>query len=230
MKIAIIPARGGSKRIPLKSIKMFYGKPLIAYSIQAAKDSGLFDRILVSTDSQEIMDVARQWGAEVPFIRPAHLADDHTPTQPVIDHAVAWCHEHWGRPDYFCYLYANPFILPENIRQCFQMLLERKADVALSVTNFPYPILRSFKLCEDATLAYAFPENADKRSQDLPEFFHDVGQFYWHDADWYFNGRGRRPCKSYPFFIPRYLTQDLDNDEDWEIAEKLYGAFLNGKQ
>ena len=229
MKVALIPARGGSKRIPLKSIKEFFGKPLLAYAIEAARASGLFDRILVSTDSEAIARVALEYGAEVPFMRPAALADDHTPTQPVIDHAMAWCVEHWGEPEHFCQLYANPFILPENIRRCFELLLERKADVTLSVTSFPYPILRSFKLNQDGTIGYAFPENAAKRSQDLPEFYHDVGQFYWHDGAWYFRKRATRGARAYPFFLPRHLTQDLDTPEDWEIAEKLYGAFFHGR-
>ncbi len=228
MYVAIIPARAGSKRIPKKSIRPFLGKPLLAYAIEAARDSGFFDHIVVSTDSEEFAEVARAYGAEAPFIRPAELAGDYVATAPVVDHALDWVRTHWGELERFCQLYANPFVTAKNIRDGHTLLRGRKADVVLGVTEFPYPILRAFKQQENGGICYAFPEYRQSRSQDLPVFFHDAAQFYWHELTDIPPDRTERLIL--PLFLPRYMTVDIDTEEDWYIAEKIYSAFcLNEK-
>ncbi|OEU66649.1 MAG: pseudaminic acid cytidylyltransferase [Desulfovibrio sp. S3730MH75] len=223
MQVAIIPARGGSKRIPKKSIRPFLGKPLIAYAIEAARDSGFFDHIIVSTDSEEFADVVREYGAEVPFMRPPELADDFAATAPVIEHALSWVRENLGAPERYCQLYANPFVTTENIRGGYKLLREKKANCVLGVTEFAYPILRSFKLNEQGGVTYAFPEYSQSRSQDLPTFFHDAAQFYWHELTYL--PADRAEGLNLPYFLPRHMAVDIDTTEDWEIAERLYKAF-----
>jgi pseudaminic acid cytidylyltransferase len=228
MNVAIIPARGGSKRIPRKNIKPFFGNPLLAYPIQAALTIGLFDSVIVSTDDPEIAETARRFGAETPFIRPAELADDHTPTQPVLDHALNWVTTNRGPVDYFCSLYANPFITAANLLQGFSLLRQLPgALVVMGVTDFGYPIQRAFRHTAQGTLVYMYPEYALTRSQDLEPAFHDAAQFYWHDVIGLerARSRGESTC-AYPLLIPRHLCQDLDTPEDWAVAEKLYGAFF----
>ncbi|CCO23586.1 pseudaminic acid cytidylyltransferase [Maridesulfovibrio hydrothermalis] len=228
MQIAIIPARGGSKRIPKKSIRPFLGKPLLAYTIEAARDSGFFDNIIVSTDSEEFAEVAKKYGAEVPFMRPAELADDFTATAPVIEHALEWVKSNMGDVERYCQFYANPFVTVENIKGGYELMREKRANCVLGVTEFAYPILRAFQKNEQGGVEYAFPEYSQSRSQDLPTFFHDAAQFYWHEltdipAD-------RKSPLSLPYFLPRYMAVDIDTSGDWIIAEKLYQAFcVNGE-
>lgn len=226
MRIAIIPARGGSKRIPGKNIRSFAGKPLIAYPIKACCQSGLFSHVLVSTDSEEIAAVARTAGAEVPFLRPAELSGDHVATAPVVEHALAWAKAHWGQSSEYCQLYANPFITPENLQAGLTLLLARDADTILAVTEFPYPILRAFKLDESGAVTYAFPQYRTTRSQDLPTFYHDAGQFYWHAC------RERLVENSefsLPLMLPRHMVVDIDTEEDWSLAERLFSTFRSTK-
>ncbi|WP_320172174.1 pseudaminic acid cytidylyltransferase [Maridesulfovibrio sp.] len=223
MQIAIIPARGGSKRIPGKNIKPFLGKPLIAYAIEAARESGFFDHIIVSTDSEEYAEVSRSYGAETPFMRPAELADDFVATQPVVDHALNWIRSNWGEVERYCQFYANPFVTPGNIRGGYELMREKRANCVLGVTEFPYPVLRAFKHNEQGGVEYAFPEYSQSRSQDLPVFFHDAAQFYWHELT------DLPPDREYslalPYFLPRHMVVDIDTPEDWRIAEKIYAAF-----
>ena len=222
MKIAIIPARGGSKRIPGKNIRLFAGKPLIAYPIEACRQSGLFEHVLVSTDSEEIAAVARDVGSEVPFLRPAELAGDFVPTAPVVEHALQWAREAWGPCSSYCQLYANPFVTVQTLHQGLRLLEERDADEVLGVTEFPYPILRAFKLDARGAVYYAFPEYAPSRSQDLPVFYHDAAQFYWHACK-------TRPLDhvrlALPLVLPRHVVVDIDTEEDWRIAERQYSIF-----
>lgn len=223
MQIAIIPARGGSKRIPRKSIRPFLGKPLIAYAIEACLQSGLFDHVLVSTDSEEFAAVAREHGAETPFLRPADLAGDYVATAPVVDHALDWATRHWGRPDRFCQLYANPFVTAENLAGGQALLRRERANVVLAVTTFAYPILRALALDETGGVGYAFPEYRESRSQDLPTFYHDAAQFYWHElAD---IPPDRTKPRNLPYLVPRHMAVDIDTEEDWTIAERLFQAF-----
>lgn len=221
--VAIIPARGGSKRIPRKNVKLFAGRPMIAHSIEAARASGVFDRIVVSTDDAEIMETARACGAEAPFSRPPELANDHAGTDEVLIHALTWLSEHGAAPGYACCLYATaPFVRPGDLARGLQLLKEKGATTAFSVTSFPYTIFRALKINEQGRLEMFWPENRLKRSQDLPESWHDAGQFYWMDVPKYLRERRLFSADSVPVVLPRYLVQDIDTPEDWETAEHMF--------
>ena len=180
MKLAIIPARGGSKRIPRKNIKLFCAKPMIAWSIEAALQSGCFDQVIVSTDDAEIAEVARSYGATVPFMRPAELSDDHTGTIPVIHHAIEWVNAQGQAVEQACCLYATaPFVSPDDIRRGFDTLIGSDSDYAFSVTSYAFPIQRAIRLNAEGQVEMFNPEHFNTRSQDLEEAFHDAGQFYW---------------------------------------------------
>lgn len=184
MNIAIIPARGGSKRIPRKNISDFCGKPMIAYSIEAARDSQLFDRILVSTDDQEIADVAQAYGAEVPFMRPPELANDFAGTTEVIGHATRWMRDRQWSVGSVCCIYATaPFVQADDLRRGLQELQAGNWDYAFTVTEYGSPIFRAFRKHPDGGIEMFFPEHFSTRSQDLPTAFHDAGQFYWGRPD-----------------------------------------------
>ena len=223
--IAIIPARGGSKRIPNKNIKNFCGKPIISYSIQAAIKTVLFDKIVVSTDSHEIAEIAVKYGAEVPFIRPKELADDFVGTDEVIIHALNWLIKHGENVRYVCCIYATaPFIKPEYIKKGYESLIKEKATSAVSVTTYSYPIYRSLILDERGRLRMQWPEYIKTRSQDLPVVYHDAGQFYWADVKKYLSEKKLYSNDAIPVIIPRYLVQDIDTEEDWQRAELMYKA------
>jgi len=225
MNIAIIPARIGSKRIPKKNIKIFHGKPIIAYSIQAALKTNLFGKVIVSTDSQELADVAISHGAEVPFIRPAELSDDFTGTDAVILHALNWLIEHGEDIEYVCCIYATaPFIKPEHIKNGLELLKNKNATSAFSVTTYPYPIYRSLKIDESGRLKMIWPDYLNVRSQDLSEAYHDAGQFYWADVKKYLIQKKFFSQDAIPVVLPRYLVQDIDTAEDWHRAEAMYKA------
>jgi len=225
MIISVIPARAGSKRIPKKNIRSFLGKPIISYSIEAAKATKLFDRIIVSTDSQEIADIALTFGAEAPFIRPKELADDFVGTDEVIIHALNWFIEHGENVRYVCCIYATaPFIKPEYIKKGYKSLIKEKATSAVSVTTYSYPIYRSLILDERGRLRMQWPEYIKTRSQDLPVVYHDAGQFYWADVKKYLVDKSFWSNDTLPIIIPRYLVQDIDIEEDWQRAELMYKA------
>lgn len=226
MKIAIIPARGGSKRIPRKNVRPFAGKPLIAYSIEAARNSGLFDHIIVSTDDEEIAAIARQYGAETPFVRPPELSNDHATTVPVIRHAVQWVQEHLGPVELACCIYATaPFIQASALRAAHELLLAKQVQgYVFSATTFPFPIQRAFKLGPDGLVEMFHPENYNTRSQDLEEAYQDAGQFYWGSADSYLSGKIFFSTDSMAYVLPRHMVQDIDTPEDWLRAELMYDA------
>lgn len=223
MKLAIIPARGGSKRIPRKNIKYFCGKPMIAWSIEAARLSGCFDRIIISTDDTEIAEVARDHGAEVPFIRPAELSDDHTGTIPVIAHAIDWMNHNAGAVDFACCLYATaPFVEPEDLRRGFGQLRQSGADYAFSVTSYGFPIQRAMRIGADQRVEMFQPEYFGSRSQDLEESFHDAGQFYWGLANAWLAHRPIFTPNSVAVILPRDRVQDIDTPEDWKVAQMKF--------
>lgn len=222
MRIAVIPARGGSKRIPRKNIKTFNGKPMIAWSIEAAKSSGLFERIIVSTDDAEIAEVSKQWGAEVPFTRPAELSNDFAATTEVIAHAALWGIEQGLTLESVCCIYATaPFVQVEEIKRGCEALDSGDWDYAFTVTDFAAPIFRSFKQTEQGGLEMFFPEHFGTRSQDLPVALHDAGQFYWGRPEAWIQGKRIFDNRSKPIAIPRWRVQDIDTQEDWERAEIL---------
>jgi len=227
--VAIIPARGGSKRIPQKNIRLFAGKPIIAYSIEAARQTQLFEKIIVSTDSDEIADVAVKYGAEVPFRRPAALSDEHTGTGVVVAHAVEWLREEGHAVTYVCSIYATaPLIRPEFIAHGYDALRQSSATSAFSVTSFPSPIFRALKVNPAGRLVMVWPEHMKTRSQDLPETYYDAGQFYWAEVDRFLKEKTFISKDAVPVILPRYLVQDIDTPEDWETAETMYRA-LYGK-
>lgn len=229
--VAIIPARGGSKRIPQKNIKLFAGKPIIAYSIKAAQETKLFDRIIVSTDSQEVAQIARDFGAEVPFVRPDNLSDDYTGTGEVILHALNWLLDNGEKVVTICCLYATaPFVQPEAIKRGYETLKRQGVSSVFSVTTFPASIFRALKVNEAGRLEMIWPENLTKRSQDFPEVFHDAGQFYWADAKAYLKIKRFYSMNSMPVIIPRCFAHDIDTPEDWETAEKYYFTIYQKKE
>jgi pseudaminic acid cytidylyltransferase len=228
--VAVIPARGGSKRIPHKNIKLFCGRPMIAYSIEAAKDAAIFDRIIVSTDSKEIASTAKEFGAEVPFMRPVELADDYTGTDTVTLHALKWLMEHGEKIDYICCIYATaPFVKAEHIIKGYNLLCEKNSTSCFSVTTYSFPIFRSLKINDQDRLEMFWPEYREARSQDLTEAYHDAGQFYWADVKKYLEENQFYLKDAVPVFLPRYLVQDIDTPEDWETAEKMYSVLQMDK-
>ena len=223
MNICVIPARGGSKRIPRKNIKAFNGRPIIAYSIKAALESNCFDHVIVSTDDNEIAEAAKKYGAKVPFIRPAKLSNDYAGTIPVIKHTIEWLEGHNNTIDNVCCLYATaPFIQSQTISKAFQQLLESKSDYCFSVTSFAFPIQRSIKITQDNKVNMFYPENFNVRSQDLEESYHDAGQFYWGKAQAFKDELPIFSEAASPYILPRYLVQDIDTTEDWIRAEAMY--------
>lgn len=223
--VAIIPARGGSKRIPNKNTKSFGGQPIISYSIRVAQETGLFDTVMVSTDSLEIAAIAREYGAEVPFSRPAELADDFTGTAEVICHAIEWLAQTGDRPEFTCCIYATaPFIQASYLKEGYSKLVSSNATSVVSVTTYPYPIYRSLEIVEKGRIRMIWPEYKNLRSQDLPEAYHDAGQFYWANTNRFMQQKALFAEDSLPIILPRYLVQDIDTTEDWETAERLFAV------
>ena len=219
-KIAVITARGGSKRIPKKNIKDFCGKPIIAYSIEAAIDSKLFDEVMVSTDSEEIAEIARQYGANVPFMRSAKTADDHATTNDVLVEVFS---EYEKRGQHFelavCIYPTAPFVTAEKLREAVALLEKEDADQVMPVVRFSFPPQRAF-VVREGHLQYQFPENASVRSQDLEPIYHDCGQFYVMKVDNIL--QGKPVVKNVPLIVSELEVQDIDNEEDWKIAEMKY--------
>jgi N-acylneuraminate cytidylyltransferase len=225
MNIAIIPARGGSKRIPRKNIKMFCGKPMIGWSIEAAFRSDCFNHVVVSTDDADIAEIAQQYGALVPFVRPAGLSDDHTGTTAVVAHAIEWFVEQGQTPELVCCLYATaPFVRPTDLCQGLKALTDSGCDFAISVTSYPFPIQRAIRITEGERVEMFNPEYFNTRSQDLGGAFHDAGQFYWGRADAWLQNKVIFGPTTVPIKLPRHRVQDIDTDEDWVRAEWLFKA------
>lgn len=231
MKVAIIPARGGSKRIPRKNIKLFAGKPMLAWSIEAAQASGCFNHIIVSTDDSEIADVARAYGAEVPFIRPLELSDDHTGTIPVVAHAVDWTFKQIGHVSFACCLCATaPFIRVQDLCYGLDLLHASGAQYAFTVTNFAAPIQRSFRITANQRIEMFDPSQFDTRSQDLEVAYHDAGQFYWGHAQAWLAETPLFWQASVPIVLPRYRVQDIDTQDDWLRAELLFNTLNQSEE
>jgi len=225
MRLAVIPARGGSKRIPRKNIKPFCGKPMIAWSIEAALVSGCFDRIIVSTDDAEIAEVARNCGAEAPFLRPPELSDDYTSTIPVIAHAIQWQQQHGESPAEVCCIYATaPFVRIEDLRRGLEVLEQSGCDYAFSVTSYAFPIQRAIRITAANRVEMFDPAHFNTRSQDLEEAWHDAGQFYWGKAEAWLAGKPIFSSDAVPIILPRHRVQDIDTSEDWERAEWMFRA------
>ena len=224
--VAIIPARGGSKRIPRKNLLPFDGVPMIVRSIHTALDSGLFEQVVVSTDDADIAELALAHGAQVPFLRPAELADDFTGTAAVIVHAL----QQLPAFDYACCVYATaPLLQARFLRQGFELLQQHPDKAfAFSVCSFGFPVQRALTLDGQGALTALYPEFRNTRSQDLPEAFQDAGQFYWGRREAWLRGDVLYSPASLPVLLPRHLVQDIDTLEDWKRAEYLYAALKAG--
>lgn len=225
MRLAVIPARGGSKRIPRKNIRPFAGLPIIAWSIKAAEESRCFDRIIVSTDNMEIAEVAKAHGAEVPFMRPVELSDDHTATIPVIAHAIGWQNQQGPVASEVCCIYATaPFVRASDLQQGFQVMRNTGADYSFSVTSYAFPIQRAIRITPEQRVEMFQPEHFSTRSQDLEEAWHDAGQFYWGNAQAWLAGKPIFCRDAAPVVLSRHRVQDIDTLEDWERAEWMFKA------
>ncbi len=223
MKLCVIPARGGSKRIPRKNIRMFAGRPMLAHSIQAARASGLFDRIVVSTDDEQIAAVAEAHGAEIPFLRPRALADDYTGTDAVVRHAIAWFQADGQPVSHTCCVYATaPFLRAGDIRAGYEKLIASGKSFVFAATRYVFPIQRSIRLNERGEVEALFPEHLFSRSQDLPPAYHDAGQFYWGTAQAYLDEEVIFSPASLIVELPHYRVRDIDTEDDWEEAELMY--------
>ncbi|WOE83312.1 pseudaminic acid cytidylyltransferase [Aeromonas veronii] len=223
MAIAIIPARGGSKRIPRKNIRPFCGQPMLAYAIQAAQKSGCFSKIVVSTDDDEIAEVARQLGAEVPFLRPASLSDNHTGTTPVVIDTIARLDALGIQAPHYCCIYATvPLIQADDLKTAHDRLLASTAPFIYTVAEFSFPIQRAVRMDEQGRVTPFWPEQMAKRSQDLEPAYQDAGQFYWGTRTAWLGGISPVGGEGIGHILPRHRVVDIDTPEDWHLAELLY--------
>jgi len=220
--VAIITARGGSKRIPHKNIKLFLGQPIIKYSIDAALQSKCFEEVMVSTDSQKIAKIARSFGAKVPFLRSIKNSNDYATTAGVIKEVLFEYKKRGKEFTYFCCIYpAAPFITPQKIRLAFKKMIDNKANAVVPVVRFSYPIQRALKI-ENNQLSWVYPENKKIRSQDLSPLYHDCGQFYLAITKTFIKQGTIMGNRAIPMEIPESEVQDIDNEEDWKLAEIKY--------
>ena len=222
--LAIIPARGGSKRIPRKNVKPFLGKPMLAYPIKAALETGLFEEVMVSTDDEEIAEVACQYGATVPFMRRAETANDYATLSDVL-HEVLDNYERIGKSfdNMCCILATSPLLHAADISQGFRSLEESGFSTIVPIVQYSYPILRSFKMDENGGIDYNWPEYAKSRSQDLPAAYHDSGTFYWHKVALWRTGKISRGA----IIVSEETVQDIDTEQDWKMAEVKYKIMYN---
>lgn len=227
-KIAVITARGGSKRIPKKNIKEFCGKPIIAYSIAAALESGIFDEVMVSTDSEEIAEIAKEYGAKVPFMRSAKTSDDYATTEDVLLEVVAEYKKVGKEFDYICCLYPTaPFVEAEDLKEAVAIMEKSKPAQVIPVVKFSYPPQRCFIIDENGYAKFKYPEYVTTRSQDLEKQYHDVGQFYVYNVEKMVALNGIIEDDFMPIIMPEIRVQDIDTLEDWKIAEMKYRILKN---
>lgn len=225
--LAIIPARGGSKRIPRKNIRSFCGKPIILYSVEAALSSSIFDEVMVSTDDSEIAEIARIAGAKVPFFRSPATSNDYATTAEVISEVLENYDKQSKVFEYACCIYPTaPFVTSQKLNVAFDFLKMKNAASVIPVTKFSFPIWRSFKL-EDNKLAFNWPENSLKRSQDLSPAYHDAGQFYFLSVPIFLNTKQLVTDNTFGLEIPEMEVQDIDTEVDWKLAEIKFKCLLN---
>jgi pseudaminic acid cytidylyltransferase len=225
VKLAVLPARGASQRIPRKNIRPFCGKPIIAWSIETALNSACFDRVIVSTDDAEIADVARSCGAEVPFVRPAALADHHTATMPVVRHAIEVLSAQGEAPTLVCCLYATaPFVTSVDLREGLRLVQQPGYEFAFPVVRYAHPIERSLRLDAEGHVHMLDPQRFATRSQDLPATYHDAGQFYWGRSEAWLSAERIFSPTAAALILPAHRVQDIDTFEDWQRAELMFRA------
>lgn len=227
-RIAVITARGGSKRIPRKNIREFCGRPILAYSIEAALRSGVFDTVMVSTEDREIAETAVRYGAEVPFLRSSRTAGDFATTGEVLREVLEEYESRGERFDILCCIYPTaPFVTAEKLREAVKLLEENGADSVLTVARFSFPPQRCV-IIQDGFLRFKWPENAQARSQDLEPYYHDAGQFYCLNVESFREQETLVMQKTVPLILPEMEVQDIDTEEDWKIAELKYRMLHNG--
>ncbi|GFI31753.1 CMP-N,N'-diacetyllegionaminic acid synthase [Lachnospiraceae bacterium] len=227
--IAIITARGGSKRIPKKNIRDFCGKPMIAYSIEAALESGIFETVMVSTDSGEIAETARKYGADVPFLRSEKNSDDYADTTDVLMEVLEEYQKRDRRFEEFCCIYPTaPFVTAEKLKRSYEMLQQPEVCNVVPMVSFSFPPQRGM-VKREGYLLPAYPEYIDDRSQDLEEILHDCGQFYWCKTDAFYENPNILFHKTVPFPVSEMEAQDIDNESDWELAELKF-RYMNKKR
>lgn len=228
MRVAIIPARGGSKRIKNKNIRQFCGKPMIARAITNAINSEIFDRVIVSTDSKKIKAIALSFGAEVPFDRPTQLAGDHIGTVPVISHAIDWLEREGESVSEVCCIYpATPFLRPQYLVEGLKCLLDQHVSFSFSLTTYAHPIQRAVRLKKNGLVQISNKNMSNFRTQDLEEMYHDAGQFYWAKAEVWKSGLSILSSPSVGVLMPRYQAIDIDTPDDWEFAELIFETNQN---
>jgi len=217
--VAIITARGGSKRIPRKNIKLFRGKPMIAYSIETALKSGLFDLVMVSTDDEEIAEISKQYGAQIPFIRSKQTSDDFTGTADVMIEVLNDLQKTGKQFDNACCIYPTaPFVTKQSLEKSYQLLIDKHFDSVFPVCPFSYPIQRALEINNSKT-TLVWEENLNKRSQDLPARYHDAGQFYWMNVETFLKEKKVFTQNSGSIILDELQVQDIDNETDWKLAE-----------
>ena len=222
--ICIIPARGGSKRIPRKNIKEFLGKPIIAYSIELAINSGLFDEIMVSTDDDEIAEIAKKHGAKIPFLRSEKNANDFATTMDVLSEVIFKYKSIGIEFDAVCCIYPTAVLsMVEHLNEGFNLL--ENNIVVLPVTQYSFPPMRSMKVSNNGYAEFRFPENKNIRSQDLEHWYHDAGQWYWFKSNFF--EESELELKQKVIILPNTQVQDIDNDDDWKLAELKYKLINN---
>lgn len=222
MKIAVIPARGGSKRIPRKNVKDFGGRPMIAWAIGAALESCLFDKVVVSTDDEEIASIARTHGAETPFVRPSELANDTAGTVPVIAHALREMANSGTHCDYAACIYpCTPFLRAQDLKDAFDILTATGQDFVYPVVEYPHPTFRAMRRNAEGKMEFVFPECEMMRTQDLESTYHDAGQFYWGKASAWLAEK-RMHTAGIGMVVPSWRFVDIDNEDDWRRAEMLF--------
>ena len=222
--LAIIPARGGSKRIPHKNIKEFLGKPIIAYSIEAAIKSGLFDEVMVSTDDEQIATIAKQYGASVPFMRSAETANDHAIIADVLNDVLN-CYDKLGKhfDNMCCILATAPLLRVEDLQAAYDKLVQSDFVTVMPIVQFSFPIMRSLKMDEKGMIEYNWPEYYPVRSQDIPPAYHDAGMFYWHKIEEWRKGVDYKSG----YVLDDVYVQDIDTETDWKLAEMKYKLLQN---
>lgn len=231
MRLAVIPARGGSQRIPRKNIRLFAGRPIIAYSIEAALGSGLFERVMVSTDDMEIAEVALTYGAEIPFMRPSSLADAHTGTHAVVRQAVQWHLDHGQPVEHACCIYATaPFVRAPDLSDAYKMLVDSDKSFVFSVTQFDFPVQRALSVNTRGEVNALYPQYRETRSQDLESTWHDAGQFYWGTAKAWLDDDVLFSPVSLGYTLPSHRVQDIDSETDWRRAELLFELLLRDSE
>ena len=221
--MALIPARGGSKRIPGKNIYSFHGQPLIAYSIEAALKSKIFEKVIVSTDDEDIAKISKKSGADVPFVRPAELATDTAGIHEVMSHAIKWCHDNNISVENVCCISATaPFLSSKDLIDSLKLLISSKKSYVLSASEYTFPIQRAFRINKNKTVELFSPEHYHSRSQDLEKSYHDAAQFYWGTVNTWMMEKDIYTGETLPFILPSWRVQDIDTYDDLKRAEILY--------